>query len=121
VVIAFYPADFTKGCTAQMQTFGDQYDTLFGPDVVVVGVSADSLETHRRFAASLDLPFRLLSDPDLQVARRYGSSGDGGRPRRTVFVVGPDGRVKYRNLQFNALDPRHYTELGSAVQAARGG
>jgi hypothetical protein len=36
-------------------------------------------------------------------------------------VVGPDGRVKYRNLHFNALDPRHYTELGSAVQAARGG
>jgi peroxiredoxin Q/BCP len=121
VVVAFYPADFTKGCTAQMQTFADQYDTLFGPDVVVLGVSADSLETHRRFAASLDLPFRLLSDPDLRVARKYGSSGDGGRPRRTVFVVGPDGRVKYRNLHFNALDPKHYTELGSAVQAARGG
>jgi peroxiredoxin Q/BCP len=121
VVIAFYPADFTKGCTAELQTFADQYDTLFGPDVVVLGVSADSLETHRRFAASLDLPFRLLSDPDQQVARKYGSSGDGGRPRRTVFVVGPDGRVKYRNLHFNALDPRHYTELGSAVQAARGG
>jgi len=121
VVLAFYPADFTKGCTAELQTFADQYDTLFGPDVVVLGVSADSLETHRRFASSLGLPFRLLSDPDLQVARKYGSKGDGGRPRRTVFVVGPDGRIKYRNLQFNALDPRHYTELGSAVQAARGG
>lgn len=120
VVVAFYPADFTKGCTAEMQTFADQYDTLFGPDVVVLGVSADSLETHRRFAASLGLPFRLLSDPDQQVARKYGSRGDGG-PRRTVFVVGPDGRVKYRNLHFNALDPGHYTELGSAVQAARGG
>jgi thioredoxin-dependent peroxiredoxin len=121
VVIAFYPADFTKGCTAQMQTFGDQYDSLFGPDVVVVGISADSLETHRRFAASLDIPFRLLADTNLKVARMYGSRGEAGRPRRTVFVVGPDGRVKYRNLHFNALDPRHYSELGSAVQAARGG
>jgi thioredoxin-dependent peroxiredoxin len=121
VVLAFYPSDFTKGCTAELQTFADQYDTLFGADVVVVGISADSLESHRRFAASLDLPFRLLSDPDQQVARKYGSRGDGGRPRRTVFVVGPDGRVKYRNLQFNALDPKAYTELGSAVQAARGG
>ena len=121
VVVAFYPADFTKGCTAQMQTFADQYDTLFGADVVVLGISADSLETHRRFAASLDLPFRLLSDPDQAVARTYGSSGNSGRPRRTVFVVGPDGWVKYRNLHFNALDPKHYTELGSAVQAARGG
>jgi peroxiredoxin Q/BCP len=121
VVVAFYPADFTSGCTAEMQTFADRYDTLFGADVVVLGVSADAVETHRRFAASLNLPFRLLSDPDLQVARKYGSRGDGGRPRRTVFVVGPDGRVKYRNLHFNALDPKHYTELGSAVQAARGG
>ncbi len=121
VVLAFYPADFTKGCTAQMQTFADQFDTLFGPDVVVVGINADSLQTHRRFAASLGLPFRLLSDPGLQVAKKYGSAGDGGHPRRTVFVVGPDGRVTYRNLQFNALDPKHYSELGSAVQAARGG
>jgi peroxiredoxin Q/BCP len=120
VVVAFYPGDFTKGCTAEMQTFADQYDTLFGPDVVVLGISGDSLETHRRFAASLDLPFRLLSDPGLQVARKYGSSGSSGRPRRTVFVVGPDGRVRYRNLHFNALDPKHYSELGSAVQAARG-
>ena len=120
VVIAFYPADFTKGCTAQMQSFGDQYDTLFGSDVVVLGVSTDSLATHRRFAGSLDLPFRLLSDPDQKIARKYGSSGDGGRTRRTVFVVGPDGRVKYRNLQFNALDPKDYAELASAVQTARG-
>lgn len=121
VVLAFYPADFTKACTAELQTFGDQYDTLFGSDVVVLGISADSLETHRRFAASLNIPFRLLTDADLHVARKYGSKGDGGRPRRTVFVVGPDGRVKYRNLHFNALDPKDYTELGAAVQAARGG
>ena len=121
VVLAFYPSDFTKGCTAEMQTFADQYETLFGPDVVVLGVSADPLESHQRFAASLELPFRLLSDPDQKVARKYGSRGDGGRPKRTVFVIGPDGRIKYRNLRFNALDPKDYAALGSAVQAARGG
>jgi peroxiredoxin Q/BCP len=121
VVLAFYPADFTKGCTAELQTFADQYDTLFGPGVVVLGISADSLESHKRFAASLDLPFRLLSDGDLKVARKYASGGDGGRAKRTVFVIGPDGLVKYRNLKFNALDPKHYSALGSAVQAARGG
>lgn len=121
VVLAFYPSDFTKGCTAEMRTFADQYDTLFGPDVVVLGISADPLDSHQRFAASLDLPFRLLSDPNQKVARKYGSYGDGGRPKRTVFVIGPDGRVKYRNLRFNALDPKDYSALGSAVQAARGG
>jgi peroxiredoxin Q/BCP len=120
VVLAFYPANFTKGCTAELQTFADQYDTLFGSDVVVLGVSSDSLKSHKRFAASLDLPFRLLSDPDLKVARKYASNGD-GRAKRTVFVIGPDGRIKYRNLTFNALDPKDYSALGSAVQAARGG
>lgn len=121
VVLAFYPADFTKGCTAELQTFADQYDTLFGEDVVVLGISSDSLESHKRFAASLDVPFRLLSDPDLKVARKYASNGDAGRAKRTVFVIGPDGKVKYQNLKFNPLDPKHYTALGSAVQAARGG
>ncbi|HJR50813.1 MAG TPA: peroxiredoxin [Gemmatimonadales bacterium] len=121
VVLAFYPADFTKGCTAELQTFADQYDTLFGSDVVVLGVSSDSLESHKRFAASLDLPFRLLSDPDLKVARNYASNGDAGRAKRTVFVIGPDGRVRYRNMKFNPLDPKDYSALGSAVQAARGG
>jgi peroxiredoxin Q/BCP len=121
VVIAFYPRDFTSGCTAEMRTFTDQYDSLFGSDVVVVGISADSLSTHRRFAASLGIPFRLLSDPDQAVARKYGSRDNSGFPKRTVFVVGPDGRVTYRNMKFNALDPNHYAELGSAVRAARGG
>ena len=120
VVIAFYPRDFTSGCTAQMRTFTDQYDSLFGEDVVVVGINADSLATHSRFAASVGLPFRLLSDPGQTVARRYGSYDNSGHPRRTVFVVGPDGRVTYRNMKFNALDPAHYTELGNAVRAARG-
>ena len=120
VVIAFYPRDFTNGCTAQMRTFTEQYDSLFGGDVVVVGVNGDSLATHTRFAASLGVPFRLLSDPGQKVARKYGSADNSGYPRRTVFVVGPEGKVTYRNMKFNALDPRHYAELGAAVRAARG-
>lgn len=121
VVLAFYPRDFTSGCTAEMRTFGEQYDSLFGPDVVVVGISTDSLATHSRFAASLALPFRLLSDPRQDVARRYASNDRSGFMRRTVFVVGPDGKVKYRNMRFNALDPKHYAELGAAVRRSRGG
>jgi thioredoxin-dependent peroxiredoxin len=121
VVIAFYPRDFTNGCTAQMRTFTEQYDSLFSGDVVVVGVNGDSLTTHNRFAETLGVPFRLLSDPGQKVARKYGSADNSGFPKRTVFVVGPDGRVAYRNMKFNALDPKHYAELGAAVRAARGG
>src|SRR5688500_9432230 len=120
VVIAFYPRDFTKGCTAQMQTFGEQYDSLIGPDVTLVGISTDSVTTHSRFAASLGLPFRLLSDPEQRVSKQYASKDGGGYNRRTVYVIGPDGRVKYRNMKFNALDPQAYSELRAAVKSARG-
>ena len=118
VVVAFYPRDFTKGCTAQMRTFAEQYDSLFGPDVVLVAISTDSVETHGRFAKSLGLPFRLLSDPDQRVSKQYASKDPEGYNRRTVYVVGPDGKVKFRNTQFNALDPKDYNELRQAVRSS---
>ena len=121
VVLAFYPKDFTSGCTAEMKAFTDRYAELFGPDVVVVGISADSLESHRRFAESLGLPFALLSDPSQRVAEMYGSKGDNGYNRRTVFVIDPRGDVVYRDLRFGALDPKAYEKLQAAVRAARNG
>lgn len=120
VVLAFYPRDFTSGCTAEMQTFTDQYDLLFGEGVEVLGISVDSLQTHVSFAASLKLPFKLLSDPGQSVARRYGSNGSQGSMRRTVYVIDREGRVTYRNLRFGALDQRSYDELKAAVREARG-
>jgi len=121
VVVAFYPRDFTKGCTAQLRTFAEQYDSLFGPNVVVVGISADSVSTHNRFAASLGLPFRLLSDPEQRVSKQYASKDPDGYNRRTVYVVGPDGRVKFRNLNFNALDSSDFAELRAAVKSSTRG
>jgi thioredoxin-dependent peroxiredoxin len=116
VVVAFYPRDFTNGCTAEMRTFAEQYDSLFGPDVVLVAISTDSLETHNRFAKSLNLPFRLLSDPEQRVSKQYASKDEGGYNRRTVYVIGPDGRVKFRNMRFNALDPQDYAQLRQAIR-----
>src|SRR5690242_15799073 len=121
VVLAFFPRDFTQGCTAEMRTFAEQYDSLFGPEVTVVGISTDSLATHSRFAASLNLPFRLLSDPRQEVARRYAANDRSGYLRRVVYVIGPDGKVRYRNMRFNALDPKHYADLAAAVRRTRTG
>ena len=121
VVLAFFPRDFTSGCTAEMRTFTDQYDLLFGEGVEVVGISVDSLTTHVSFASSLGLPFKLLSDPSQSVAKQYGSQGSQGTMRRTVYVIDPEGKVAYRNLRFGALDRRSYDELKAAVREARGG
>ena len=121
VVLAFYPKDFTGGCEAEMKAFTERYDELFGEGVVVVGISADSLTTHKRWAESLGLPFKLLSDPDQKVARLYGSAGPRGFNRRTVFVIDSKGRVAYREMRFGALDPKAYESLREAVKKAKGG
>jgi peroxiredoxin Q/BCP len=120
VVLAFYPADFSSGCTAELRTFTEQYADLFGDGVVVVGISTDSIDTHVRFAQSLGLPFQLLSDLDLRVSRTWGSAGNNGRSRRTVFVIDPRGKVSYVDRRFGALDPKAYQRLKEAVQAAKG-
>lgn len=120
VVLAFFPKAFTPGCTAELRTFTEQYGDLFGEGVVLVAISADSLETQQRFAASLGAPFRLLSDPDQAVARKYGSASDRpGYNRRTVYVLNPRGEVSYTDLRFQALDPGSYRDLGRAIRDAR--
>lgn len=121
VVLAFYPKDFTSGCTAEMKTFTERFDEMFGDGVELVGISADSLDTHVRFAQSMAMPFKLLSDPDQKVARQYGSAGDNGYNRRTVFVIDKKGKVVYTDLRFGALDPKAYANLKTAVQDARKG
>ncbi|HXI21572.1 MAG TPA: peroxiredoxin [Gemmatimonadales bacterium] len=121
VVLAFYPRDFTSGCTAEMKTFTAQYPDLFGDGVVVVGINADSLQTHARFAQSLGLPFRLLTDQGQKVSRDYGSAGENGYNRRTVYVIDRKGRVAYVDLRFGALDPDAYSSLKAAIRDARRG
>ena len=121
VVLAFYPRDFTSTCTTEMQTFAAQYDSLFGGNVVVVGINTDSLETHARFAASTHIPFKLLSDPDQAVSRKYGSADKAGYNRRTIYVIGKNGDVAWREPQFRALDPKAYTKLKKAVALAVSG
>lgn len=120
VVLAFYPRDFTSGCTAEMRTFTDRYQTLIG-SAVLVGISADSLETHVRFAESLGMPFKLLSDPKQRVADKYGAkSSTEGYNRRVVYVIGKDGKVAWREMQFGATDPKAYDRLQAAITAAQG-
>ena len=121
VVLAYYPKDRTTGCTAELTKFRDEYATLFGDGVVVIPVSADSIPSHVAWATEMKFPFALASDVDLSVADKYGSRTPGrGTSGRTVFVIGKDGRVAYRELRFNALSEDAYKALADAVKAARG-
>lgn len=120
VVLAFYPADRSSGCTAELTKFRDEYATLFGDGVVVVPISGDSIASHASWAEEMKFPFALGSDPQLVVAKQYGSSNP-ARPyaSRTVFVIGKDGKILYRNLKFPALNETAYTELAAEVAKAR--
>ena len=71
VVLYFYPKDMTSGCTAQACSFGDLYPQFREKGAVVLGVSKDSVESHKRFEEKHGLPFPLLSDPELQAIRAY--------------------------------------------------
>ena len=71
VVLYFYPKDNTPGCTRQACAFAEAYDRFREKDVAVIGISKDSTASHQKFAAKFDLPFILLSDPELQAIQAY--------------------------------------------------
>lgn len=71
VVLYFYPRDNTPGCTRQACAFAAAYDRFRSMDVTVIGVSKDSVSSHLKFAQKYDLPFILLSDPELQAIQAY--------------------------------------------------
>ena len=100
VVLYFYPKDDTPGCTTQACGIRDVYGEFRERGAVVLGVSPDDAESHRKFKEKYALPFTLLADPDRDVATRYGVWGERklyGKTfmgiNRSTFVIGPDGNV----------------------------
>jgi peroxiredoxin Q/BCP len=99
VVVYFYPKDETPGCTKEACSFRDAWAPLAKTGAVLVGVSADSLDSHKAFVAHWKLPFLLISDPDGSIGKSYGVPFESYHHRET-FVVGADGNVKkvYRKV-----------------------
>lgn len=101
VVVYFYPKDNTPGCTKEACGFRDYYKELTDMDVVVLGVSKDSIASHNKFVTNYRLPFVLLSDPDCSMMQAYEAFGEKvmcgkkttGTIRSTV-VIGPDGKIR---------------------------
>lgn len=101
VVLYFYPKDNTPGCTRQACAFAAAYDRFKSQDVVVIGISKDSVSSHLKFAQKNNLPFILLSDPDLQVIEAYGIWREKklyGKVSmgvvRTTFIIDEEGFVE---------------------------
>ena len=101
VVLYFYPRDNTPGCTRQACGFAQNYEGFTQRDVVVIGVSKDSVASHLKFAQKYELPFVLLSDPDLQAIQAYGVWQEKklyGKVSmgvvRTTYIIDPQGVIE---------------------------
>ncbi len=101
VVLYFYPRDNTPGCTRQACAFAKAYEGFRSRNVVVIGISKDSVASHLKFAQKYELPFILLSDPELQTIQAYGVWQEKklyGKTSmgvvRTTYVIDPEGRVE---------------------------
>lgn len=96
VVLFFYPKDFTPGCTKEACSFRDHYEVFKEAGAEVIGISSDSPASHKRFAASFNLPFVLLSDRNDQVRKAFGvPSTLGIIPGRVTYVLDKEGVVRH--------------------------
>ena len=101
VVLYFYPKDNTPGCTRQACAFAAAYDDFKKRNITVIGISKDSVESHRKFAEKHDLPFILLADPELQAIQAYGVWQEKklyGKVSmgvvRTTFIIDENGKIE---------------------------
>jgi len=112
VILAFYPADWSGGCTKEVCTLRDTFAELAKLNAAVLGVSGDYVFSHHEWAKFHKLQFPLLSDHDHKIARLYGSFNEEvGYNKRTVFLIDKDGVVRYSNLEFKAGDAKDYNSL----------
>jgi thioredoxin-dependent peroxiredoxin len=124
VVVYFYPKDDTPGCTKEACGFRDLWKDLQRAGVVILGVSADKADSHKKFAVKYMLPFPLLSDPDRKLMQAWGAYGDKmmygkktkGVIRSTVWI-GPDGVVR----RHWARVPDAAKHPAAVLEAIRGG
>ena len=115
VLLVFYPGDNTPVCTRQLCEYRDGIEAFADLGVSVVGISSDDLESHRDFRSKHDLPFVLLSDQDLDVAKQYGCKGALGM-KRAVFLVDEKGLTRYAHIEALALFRRRAEELLEAIR-----
>lgn len=105
LVIYFYPKDDTPGCTKEACSFRDQFEAFKDANALVIGISSDSPESHKKFAEKYNLPFVLLSDSKKEVREMFGVPGSlfGLIPGRVTYIVDRTGIVRHVfNSQMNA-------------------
>jgi len=119
VVLYFYPKDFTSGCTIEAHNFQRDQAEIEKRNAVVLGVSGDSDESHKKFCAKEGLNFKLLADTSHEVSRQYGSLMNFGLAKvsaRHTFLIDPAGKIARAFMSVNPM--RHSAEMLAAIDEA---
>ena len=120
VVLAFYPADWSGGCTKEVCTIRDGFSEFEKLGATVIGISGDYVFSHKEWAQHHNLPFWLASDHLGKVSVQFASyNPEAGYNKRTVYVLDKNGVVRYKNLAFKAGNEEDYKALKEAVAAAK--
>jgi thioredoxin-dependent peroxiredoxin len=121
VVLLFYPGDETPICTKQMCSVRDRWEDYSATGAEVVGISTNTVESHKKFATHHDLPLTLLADTGGAVSRLYGAvSLLPGRTARSVFVIDANGVIRHRDVRpIGIMRPKDDDTL-RAIRAAKG-
>jgi thioredoxin-dependent peroxiredoxin len=117
VVLVFYPGDDTPVCTKQLNSYNEGLEQFEGLDAQVLGISAQDVASHQRFAGRHGLRMPLLADTDKSVAALYGTLGPLGFARRSVVIVDRDGIIRYVHRAMAGLTYRPVDELVAALAA----
>jgi peroxiredoxin Q/BCP len=117
VVLYFYPADMTTGCTMEACAFRDEKDEFQNLGAVVLGVSVQDEATHREFRAKHNLNFPLIADPSKEICRAYNALGLLGVAKRVTYVIGPDGTIVD---SFKSINPKPHVERALRVVREKG-
>ncbi len=114
VLLYFYPKDFTGGCTKEACGFRDRMGELQTNNVVVVGVSHDSVDSHKKFVEEYKLNFTLVADPDGKIIAAYGAKMPVmDLSKRVSFLIGLDGKIVHVT---DAMNPQtHFDEMNAAI------
>ncbi len=102
ILVYFYPKDDTPGCTKEACAFRDNTEQFIQEDIVVFGISKDTVESHKKFAQKYQLTFSLLSDPSGETVKAYGAQSAFG-VRRISFLIGPDQTIKKQYLAVDVV------------------
>ena len=122
VVLYFYPKDMTPGCTIEAHNFQRDLAKFEAENAVILGVSVDTVDSHKQLCTKDGLTFHLLADPEHKVVDEYGSLGHFGEmtiANRNTFLIDPKGKIV---KVWTKVDPRvHSEEVLTAIQEAKKG